>query len=264
MRTASTAEWILCRLTTKERAATMVGDLIEGQEKKGLMRFWLSVAGVALSLFWRRPIAFIAAFYAGMLMFGRLMMEVYGINALHRPPGFWMPVFDVLILAGSTLWAVSLYAAIRYGLQERSALLSIAYAGLVTAVIYLWWQPVVLVACIAAALLIATASILKSKSRKELLVVLVAVSIGSAARLLAFIPAALYQHFLYRGPWGDREMQEHPSLGWVVLCMMILSFWVMTTAWSMMRGWLMRNQMLESRDEMLYPQERISPDGNAS
>jgi hypothetical protein len=251
MRTASTAEWILCRVTTKERAVSMVGDLVEIQERKGLLWFWLSVARVALSLFWRRPLAFLAAFYVGMWTFGWLMMAIYGINALHRPPGFCMPVFDVLILAGSTLWAVSLYAAIRYGLQERSAQLSLAYAGLVTAVIYLWWQPEVLVACIAAALIIATAFILKSKLRKESLVVLVAVSIGSAARFLAFILSAIYQHFLYRGPWGDREMQEHPSLEWVALCMMVLSFWVATTAWSRMLGWLMRSQSLESRGEML-------------
>jgi hypothetical protein len=252
MRTASTAEWILCRVTSKERAASMVGDLMEIQERKGVLWFWLSVASVALSLFWRRPIAFVAAFYTGMWTFGRLMMVIYGINAQHRPPEYpWMPVFDVLILAGSTLWAVSLYGAIRYGLQERSAQLVLAYAGLVTAVIYLWWLPAVLAACIAAALVIATASILKSKLRKESLVVLVAVSIGSAARFLAFILAALYQHFLYRGPWGDREMQEHPSLEWVALCMMVLSFWVMTTAWSKMREWLMRSESLESSGEML-------------
>jgi len=48
-----------------------------------------------------------------------------------------------------------------------------------------------------------------------------------------------------------REMQEHPSLEWAALCMMFLSFWVMTTEWSRMGDWLMRNQLLESRGEML-------------
>jgi len=252
MRTASTAEWILCRLTSKERAAAMVGDLVEIEKQKGRLWFWLSVAGVALSLFWRRPIAFTAAFYAWAWTSGRFEMAIYGINAQHRPPEYpWMPVFNVLMLAGSTLCGLSFYAAIRYGLQERSAQLALAFAGLVTAVIYLWWLPAVLAACIAAALVIASASILKSKLRKESLVVLVAVSINYAALFLTMFLLRLYQHYLHPGPWGIQDYREHPSLGWLGSCMMVLSLWAATTAWSRMRGWLMRSQSLESRSEML-------------
>jgi hypothetical protein len=162
-----------------------------------------------------------------------------------------MPVFNVLMLAGSTLCGLSFYAAIRYGLQERSAQLALAFAGLVTAVIYLWWLPAVLAACIAAALVIASASILKSKLRKESLVVLVAVSINYAALFLTMFLLRLYQHYLHPGPWGIQDYREHPSLGWLGSCMMVLSLWAATTAWSRMRGWLMRSQSLESRSEML-------------
>jgi len=229
----------------------MVGDLVEIERQKGKLWFWLSVAGVALSLFWRRPIAFVVAFFAAAWMFGRFEMAIIGMNAQHRPPEFWMPVFNILWFVGSILWAVSLYAAIRYGLQERSAQLALGFAGLVTAVIYLWWLPAVLAACIAAALVIASASILKRKLRKESLVVLVAVSINYVALYPTMFLVGVYRHFLHPGPWGGQDYREHPSVGWLGSCMIVLSLWATTTAWSRMRGWQMRSQSLESRSEML-------------
>jgi hypothetical protein len=54
MRRASIAEWILSRATTPERAATIVGDLVEGAESHGTVWFWLSVIQTAFSLFPRR------------------------------------------------------------------------------------------------------------------------------------------------------------------------------------------------------------------
>lgn len=122
------------------------------------------------------------------------------------------------------------------------------WAGLVTAVIYFWWQPVVLGFCVSAALLLVLASILKSNLRKEGLVVLVSVALGAALRYLAIIPAGFYQFYLGRRLhilWGDREVRDHPSLGWVYLCMVVLSFLAATTVWSRMHDWLMRSRTLE-------------------
>jgi hypothetical protein len=230
----------------------MVGDLLEIEKEKGKLWFWLSVTGVALSLLWRRPLAFVAALYAGSWTLSWFEMATIGVNTLHRPPEYpWMPVFNVLILVGSTLCGVSLYAVIRYGVQERISQIAIVWTALVASVIYFWWQPIVLTLFIGAALCLVVASMWTSKRRMESMVVLVAVAIGCAARFLFMIPAALYQRFLYRGPWGDKEVREHPSFSWMTFCMIILSFWVATWAWSRMRGWLMRNQSLESRSEML-------------
>jgi hypothetical protein len=251
MRTASIAEWILRRVTSKERAAAMVGDLVELQEKKGLLRFWLSISGVAISLFWRRPIAFVAAFYAWAWVSGWFQMAIHGMNALHRPPQLWMPVFNALGLIGSALWAFSLFSAIRYGLQERSAQLSLAYAGLITAVIYLWWLPAVLVVCIVGALVLATASIIKSKLRKESLIFLASVFIYYASVYPTMFLVSVYQNYLHPGPWSGQDMRAHPLLGWLYFVTIALSLWVATWAWSRMRGWLMRSQSLESSSEML-------------
>ena len=249
MRNASIAEWILCRLTSKERAASMVGDLVEIGMRKGPFWFWMSLAGVALSLTWRRPPAFVAALYAGMWTFGEFINTADSIYVRHQPQGFWNHAFGPLIFVSSTLWAALSYGAIRYGVLDRTMQITLVWAGLFTTVIYFWWQPAVLGLCIAAALLVASAPILKSSFRKESLVVLASVAVGSALRFLAVIPVGLYQNFLGRRLhilWGSREVQEHPSLLWMGCSMIVLSFLAATSVWSWLHNWLMRSKRLEA------------------
>jgi hypothetical protein len=249
MHNASIAEWILCRLTGKERAVSMVGDLVEIGERKGAVWFWLSLAGVALSLVWRRPPAFFGALYAGLWTFGEFINTTDTIYVRHYPYGFWDHAFGPLIFAGSTLWAMFIYAVIRYGASDRTMQITFIWAGFVTTVIYFWWQPVVLGLCIAAAVFVASAAILKGSLRKESLVVLASVAVGSALRFLAVIPVGLYQNFLGRRLhilWGGREVREHPSLMWVYLSSVVLSFLVATSLWSRMHTRLMRSRKLET------------------
>lgn len=249
MHNASIAEWILCRLTSKQRAASMAGDLVEIGMRKGPFWFWTSLAGVALSLSWRRPPAFVAALYAGAWTFGEFINTADTIYARHYPQGFWEHAFGPLIFVASTLWAAFFYWAIRYGVLDRSVQIAFAWAGLITLVIYFWWQPAVLGLCIAAAFLVVSASILRSSLRRESLVVLVSAAAGSAVRFLAIIPAGLYQEFLGRRLhilWGSREVQEHPSLMWAWVGTVVLSFLVATSLWSRLHNWLMRSKRLES------------------
>jgi len=266
MRAASSAEWILCRLTTQERAAAMVGDLVEIEKQKGRLWFWFSVAGVALSLFWRRPIAFIAALYAGSWTLYWFDMAMHGMYALHRIPDERLSaiLFGVLEWVGSTLCSLSIFAAICYGLRERTTQMALAWTALIAAVIYFWWQPLILALCIGAALCILAASMWTSKRRMESAVVLAAVAIGCAARFVFMISAALYQRFLYRGLWGTKEMLEHRSLAWVTASMIVLSLLVATSAWSYLRGLLLRRLAEIERCEIMYPQERTSPHGSSS
>jgi hypothetical protein len=264
MRAASSSEWILCRFTSQERAAAMVGDLVEIEKQKGRLWFWFSVAGVALSLFWRRPIAFIAALYAGSWTLYCFQMAMHGMYALHRIPDGRPSaiVFDVIGIAGSTLCLLSIFAAIRYGIQERTTQMALAWTALIAAVIYFWWQPVILALCVGAALCILAASMWTSERRMESAVVLVAVAIGCAARFLFLIPAALYQRFLYGGLWGTKEMLEHPSVAWVGFSMIILSCWVATSAWSYLRGLHLRSMAEKERCKIVFAQKRTSPHGS--
>jgi len=170
-------------------------------------------------------------------------MAIMGVNTQHRPPEYpWMPVFDILIFTGSTMWALLVYAALRYGFRDRVARMALVWAGLVTTVIYFWWQPVVLGLCIAAVLLVAALPVIHSSYGKSPLIVLACAALGATARFLAIFPVMAYQHFLYRGPWGDREIQQHPSLGWASICMTALSLWLATTAWSRTHDRLTRSK----------------------
>jgi hypothetical protein len=53
MRNARLAEWILSLVTTSDRAASAVGDLMEDVAAGGALRFWASVSHLAISLLFR-------------------------------------------------------------------------------------------------------------------------------------------------------------------------------------------------------------------
>jgi len=53
MRNAQVAEWILSLVTSPDRAASMVGDLMENAAIRGAFWFWIGVLRTALSLLWR-------------------------------------------------------------------------------------------------------------------------------------------------------------------------------------------------------------------
>ena len=252
MRAASTAEWILSRVTTTDRAASIVGDLVETEMPNGLFCFWLSTARIAIRLSWRRTLGFVAAFYALGWTLYAFDLAIHGIHAAHRPrDSSWGIIFDILGVACSILCAVSIYASVRYGLGERTTQMTLAWTGIFTLAIFFWWHVAVLVVCIAAALFLASVSLIDRDSRKQALVILVAVAVGCAARILMSALIGLYQHVLFRGPWGDREMRQHPSFGWFTFFAMVLCLWALTAAWSRMHDRLMRGQALDARREML-------------
>jgi uncharacterized membrane protein len=144
---------------------------------------------------------------------------------------------------------VLVYAAIRYGLRDRVTQLAFASTGLVTAVIYLWWQPAILVLCMALSACVVAASIASRERRKTALALLVPVAVGFGGGILALYLDARYQHFVYPGPVGTREMQEHPSLLWMGFCVYLISAWMITTACSRMHGWLTSHEQLDSETE---------------
>jgi len=53
MRNTQVAEWILSLVTSPDRAASTVGDLMEGAARRGAFWFWLGVLRTALSMLWR-------------------------------------------------------------------------------------------------------------------------------------------------------------------------------------------------------------------
>src|ERR1035437_2113127 len=53
MHSVHIAEWILALVTTRDRAASTVGDLTEGAATRGVVWFWCGVLRTAASLLWR-------------------------------------------------------------------------------------------------------------------------------------------------------------------------------------------------------------------
>ncbi len=69
MSRTNTAEWILAMVTSRDRAASTVGDLTEQAVTRGAVRFWSSVLQTAASLLWR-DIAEHPARVTGMALLG--------------------------------------------------------------------------------------------------------------------------------------------------------------------------------------------------
>jgi len=237
MRTASVAEWTVRRLAGKERAASMVGDLVETAQHRGSLWFWLAVVGVVVRLLWRPLVAFVAAFYAGGWTYQGLQMAVVGIHTQHRPPELWMPLFSVLVGAGTLLWISSLYLLIRYGFRDRFAQIALLMAALISAVTCYWWQPLILTACVitlVGAIWLSTRENVRLRAALALPMMLVA---GFSSFLIAFFLSSLYQKLAYAGPIGTRELQKHSSLSWVTFVLILAATWGTTVACSILHGW---------------------------
>ena len=138
-----------------------------------------------------------------------------------------------------------LYTAIRYGVSDRVTHLVLAFAGMITAVVYAWGQPIALAICIVLGLCVLTASAIGREYRRAAMVLLVAGVTGFGSWLLAMFLAYKYQRHVYPGLLGDREVREHPSIGWVSFGLLMVTGWMITIACSRMHRWLMRDKRLD-------------------
>jgi hypothetical protein len=100
MRKARIAEWILSLVTTSERAASAVGDLMEDVAGRGALRFWASVSHLAISLLFR-DLAANPVRMAGLGALG-LLIEVLLIAAVGLSIGIL--VFAAML----ALWGLGL------------------------------------------------------------------------------------------------------------------------------------------------------------
>ncbi|HEY4837263.1 MAG TPA: hypothetical protein VIH72_01565 [Candidatus Acidoferrales bacterium] len=149
MHSASFAEWIIAGFTTKARAASIIGDLLEAVPEKGRLWFWLSVARVFFSLTWRRPLAYVAAMGIVLCWVRAFRFTVFG-----RPSSFavltqqWMQQYLHVLVANSLLSVAFVYTAIVYGPEDpfvrRIAIVWILFEGL----IFFGTTPGVALACV--------------------------------------------------------------------------------------------------------------------
>ncbi len=230
MPNATWAEWILAPLTSRARAASIIGDLLEATPHGGTLWFWFSVARIALSLIWRPTIAFVAAFYVGL--FWRTFAIMAFLRVGHAPYeryafAWWEPsepLFSVMWF-GAVLWTAALYAAIRYGLRDQLAQLALGFCGLITLLVLFWRTPVVVVACIAFALAVFIACIWSAQRSRVLLAFISALVVGFGGGLLSlYLRVVMENRFSYRLSRSnfDREI--------VNICFWAWAAWITTTA----------------------------------
>jgi hypothetical protein len=241
VRSAWIAERLIGCFTGKQRASAAVGDLVEMRPEKGALWFWTGILGILFSLTWRRSVGFVAALFVGTRLLGVFQMRLIGIHTEHRPPEYpWMPVFSVLSGAGVVLCMVLVYAGIRYGLRDKLAQLVLAWASLITLFIYEWWRPVVLVTCIAVALVVTAISLLTRERRKALLGLGVTVACAFAAWFAAVYMLARYSQYV-----GDGNPRIHRSIAWAEVMITLVMVWIPTAAFSRMRRWVSKQEFIE-------------------
>lgn len=237
MRSAICAEWIIARFTDRSRAVGIVGDLLEAPTQREGFWFWLSVAGIVLSLIWRRAIAFIAAFYVGLAwrMFATRAFYYAGYPGprLH-PWSPWEPLFSV-IWFGAALSMVSSYAAIRYGLHDKFVQLALGFCGLITIVIICWRKPVVTTAIILLTLAILAASVRFAKWSRALAALTPALVLSFGGGLLAFSLRAAVENIFSYSLAGSDLNRTIVNIGF-----WSLSAWITMTACASMHDRLRR------------------------
>jgi hypothetical protein len=245
MRSASIAEWLVGRFTSKERAASVVGDLVELQSQKGLLWFWASLIGVVVSLSWRAGLRFIASF----LVYGAalLILEMVGMSHLPRDSQHWPPsirlmlTLDVSFTIGARLWMILMYTGIRYGLQDKVTRLALAWASLATVAIVFWQKPMLLLICLAAGIWMASVSISRTRYRKATLVLLGTVATGWVGdRLMGYV-SMFGIHLLLRA--------GHKNIFPVIACVSLIVFWITVMTCSGLHHKLLGDKPLNKRIE---------------
>jgi len=123
-------EIVLALTMGRTRAAAIYGDLVELAGTRNRAWFWLTYARTLISLTWRTTLAFLAGCMAFDLLGSSLqLLDGLTHNATHAAFNFGFAfiafplAFSALILASMVL---AFSAAVRYGLQDRLALLASA------------------------------------------------------------------------------------------------------------------------------------------
>lgn len=247
MRSASIAEWIVGRFTSKKRATSVVGDLVELQPQKGLLWFWASLIGVVVSLSWRAGLRLIASF----LVYGAaiLVLETVGMSHLPRDSQHWPPsirlmlALDASFTIGARLWMILMYTGIRYGLQDEVTRLALAWASLATVAIVFWQKPMLLLICLAAGIWMASVSISKIRYSKATLVLMGTLATGWVGDRLMEYPSRFgFRHLLGH----SRQNLYLPLIGTGVS---LIVFWITVMACSRLHHKLLGDKPLDKEAE---------------
>jgi len=186
MPSSSVAEWILARFIDRNRASSIVGDLVETGQHRGDFWFWYSLSGVVVAATWRRLAGYLAGSCLALYWMRLLDSSIHSVNASHQPVQNEAAVLSVLQVLVAFLWINATYSSVRFGFRDPFAQLALAYSAVVSACVYYWWLPAVTVPCLVLISLISLLCVLTAK-RRAFIALTAAVCLG-----LAGVPPMLY------------------------------------------------------------------------
>ena len=226
MRSVAVAEWVLARYAGEQRAWTIMGDLLEEGEQKGSWWFWRAYAGVLFAVARRPVLAFVAAFFAAGWAWNLLMNQQIGI---------WQgPVLGaelaVTTFLGVSGWFAAMYSGVRYGVSDALTHLAGAVAVLATIAMFLCRHEWALWGWGGSAVALIIGCTIVPASRKAAIVFLVTGAAFFVAFLaMVFASSAYTQYVLHVRLLGSKELQDHPSIGYLEFVVQVLGQAI--TAW---------------------------------
>lgn len=219
------AEWTLGRFMPSSRAATLVGDLEELKSQNGRFWFWRSFSILLVTLCWRRFVATVIASFLGMRIYQGLLFMITGAMFHHRPQAPWQIALLLFYAIDALLWTVFIFAAIRNGIRDAMTQHTFLWAGLIAAAMVSWAHPFIFLFTVGLGITLTCTSIARQQSRRWILALLGAVSVGFA---ILFLDVAVLK--LLR----DRGSQEQPWISWVFAVLPLASGWLVTVLFSLM------------------------------
>jgi hypothetical protein len=127
------AEWLLSRITTRDRAAAILGDLTELSATRGSLWFWTAYARTLAVLSWRVVVAVVLA----MSLYQFLGNTLFHAHMRQAPPGQHLPMLLIFWFEPRFPWFVLPFAVMLYGLRDRFVHLT-AIAALGTTIAFLF------------------------------------------------------------------------------------------------------------------------------
>lgn len=182
MRSVRLAELVIRLFTSRDRAAALMGDLVETRPRRGQIWFWYSVGRVILSLGWRLFGGVGMSYFMGLCWLD-ILERPSSIYAPHLVPRAWGGAFTAIAGIGTLLWFIAPYAFFRFGFRDRLAAVACFFAWTISLGVYFWWIPELLVFCSCA---FAAGSIwaLTSLEWRRAFVALVCATVGSLVAAL--------------------------------------------------------------------------------
>jgi len=200
MRSAIVAEWLIALFTNPDRAASVVGDLLELAPERRPLWFWSGVAGIVLSLTWRRLVGFALAYACLSLLQWRITTTARSaLLQWHMMAGSGAPPFPfhrdplhaaVVAFAASACIAAA-YAVICYGLHDEFARLALALSAPSLLLMFYWSKLAVVLSASSILLGVLIYFVVSGRRRRAMLALAVALFAGFCG----------FRFILYLWPW---------------------------------------------------------------